>query len=135
MKIKYILSAMLLSAVVSGVNAQETYSLSDCERMAIENNRKLQNAKLSVEARARLARRFLPAISPKFPLRAHGSMPITDWHVPIYRPEGCCLPKWVRCCHPNYWVRYRLPYPSLCSKTGLWAALPLRCRCLQAEES
>lgn len=58
MKIKYILSAMLLSAVVSGVNAQETYSLSDCERMAIENNRKLQNAKLSVEARARLARRF-----------------------------------------------------------------------------
>ena len=67
MKIKYILSAMLLSAVVSGVNAQETYSLSDCERMAIENNRKLQNAKLSVEA-ARQTRKevftsYFPEIS------------------------------------------------------------------------
>ena len=50
MKIKYIFTTVLLSTVVSGVSAQEIYSLSDCERMAIENNRKLQNAKLSVEA-------------------------------------------------------------------------------------
>lgn len=50
MKIKYILTIVLLSTVVSGVSAQEIYFLSDCERMAIENNRKLQNAKLSVEA-------------------------------------------------------------------------------------
>lgn len=50
MKIKYILAIVLLLTVVSGVSAQEIYSLSDCERMAIENNRKLQNAKLSVEA-------------------------------------------------------------------------------------
>lgn len=50
MKIKYILSVMLFSAAVSGANAQKIYSLADCERMAIENNRKLQNAALSVEA-------------------------------------------------------------------------------------
>lgn len=50
MKMKFILSMVLLSVIASGANAQKIFSLPDCERMAIENNRKLQNAKLSVEA-------------------------------------------------------------------------------------
>ena len=50
MKIRYILPSVLLSVVVYGANAQKVLSLHDCERMATENNRKLQNAGLSVEA-------------------------------------------------------------------------------------
>lgn len=50
MKIRYILPSVLLSVVVYGANARKVFSLHDCERMATENNRKLQNAALSVEA-------------------------------------------------------------------------------------
>lgn len=48
--IRYILSVVLCVAMTPEMRAQKVLSLADCERMALGNNRKLQNAELSVEA-------------------------------------------------------------------------------------
>ena len=63
-KIFYVLFCIL---VANSASAQKAYSLKECYRIAIENNRKLQNARLSVEA-ARQTRKeaftnYFPEIS------------------------------------------------------------------------
>ena len=63
-KIFYILFCIL---VANSASAQKPYSLKDCYRIAIENNRKLQNARLSVDV-ARQTRKevftnYFPEIS------------------------------------------------------------------------
>lgn len=67
MKIRNILPIVLLFTVMPEAIAQKVLSLNDCERMALENNLKLQNAKLSVET-ARYTRKeaftnYFPEVS------------------------------------------------------------------------
>lgn len=50
MKARYRILTVGLLVFSITANAQTSYSLADCERMALENNRKLQNAQLSADA-------------------------------------------------------------------------------------
>lgn len=67
MKRKYIVPLLIIYACIGTMqlSAQTKYSLEDCKKMAIENNRTIKNSRLEIEAAKQTKKMPLPIISPK----------------------------------------------------------------------